>query len=154
MNLTWGVSTWALASGCPPLFSLILLYVSQHRSLTAIGQKKASFHSSVFTRDTRGLARLVGSGFKKVREYSCCLLEWDGSCRDWEFCLRRLFPRWSRMSWMSIFNCNNISFLEDSICCAACSESNDFILQAPNKNLFSWPSLFYVFVFLCTEHRK
>ncbi len=50
--LTCGPSNWALASGCSPLFSLILLYVSQHRSLTAIGQKKASSHSLVLTRDT------------------------------------------------------------------------------------------------------
>ncbi len=40
--LTWGPSTWGLISGCSPLFSLILLNVSQHRSLTAIGQKIAS----------------------------------------------------------------------------------------------------------------
>jgi hypothetical protein len=33
--------------GLPPLISLILFYVSQHRSLTAIGQKKASSHSLV-----------------------------------------------------------------------------------------------------------
>ncbi len=32
-----GPSTWALVSGCPPLFSLILLSVSEHLSLTAIG---------------------------------------------------------------------------------------------------------------------
>ncbi len=30
MYLTWGPSTWALAFGCPPLFSLLLLYVSQN----------------------------------------------------------------------------------------------------------------------------
>ncbi len=30
----------ALPSSCPPLFILILLYVSQHRTLPAIGQKK------------------------------------------------------------------------------------------------------------------
>jgi hypothetical protein len=37
----------------PPLFSLILLYVTQHRSLTPIGQKKAASHSLIFTRDIR-----------------------------------------------------------------------------------------------------
>ncbi len=35
MYLTWGPSTWALASGCPPLFILILFNVSQHRSLAS-----------------------------------------------------------------------------------------------------------------------
>ncbi len=43
-----------IASGCPPL---LLCYVSQHRSLTAVGQKKPSSHSYSysysFTRDTR-----------------------------------------------------------------------------------------------------
>ncbi len=34
MSLTWDPSTWALASGCLHIFRLILLYVSQHRSLT------------------------------------------------------------------------------------------------------------------------
>ncbi len=47
MYLTWGPS-----SKSPPPFSLILLYVSQHRLLTAFGQKKASSYSLVFTRDT------------------------------------------------------------------------------------------------------
>ncbi len=46
-----------LTSGCLLLFSLILLflYVSQHGSLTAIGQKKAS--SLVFSKDTRNRDR-------------------------------------------------------------------------------------------------
>jgi hypothetical protein len=35
-----------------PLFSLIPLNVSQHRSLTAIGQKKASCYSLVLTINT------------------------------------------------------------------------------------------------------
>ncbi len=40
--------------GLPPLLSPILLYVSQHRSLSAgIGQKKASSHSLVFPSKTR-----------------------------------------------------------------------------------------------------
>jgi hypothetical protein len=38
---------------CPPLSSLILLYVSQHRSVTAIGLKKAFYHSLVFNGDKR-----------------------------------------------------------------------------------------------------
>ncbi len=42
----------SLATGCPPLLSLILHYVMQHRSLTAIGQKKTGSHSLIFTRDT------------------------------------------------------------------------------------------------------
>ncbi len=52
MCLTWGPSTWALASCCPPLFILILLNLSHCWSLTAIGRKRASSHSLVFTRDT------------------------------------------------------------------------------------------------------
>ena len=62
MYLTWGPSTWALASGCPPLFGLILLYVLQDRLLTAIGQKKASSHSLVNARDTRNRDREKSSG--------------------------------------------------------------------------------------------
>ncbi len=50
MYLTWGPLPWAL--GLPPLFSLIILYKSQNISLAAIGQKKASSHSLVTTRDT------------------------------------------------------------------------------------------------------
>ncbi len=50
MYSTWSPSTWALASGCPPQFSLILLYLTPHRSLTALGQK-ASSHSMVITRN-------------------------------------------------------------------------------------------------------
>ncbi len=46
----------------PQQSSLILLYVSQHRSLTAIDQKKASSHSLVFTRDTRKRDREKSSG--------------------------------------------------------------------------------------------
>ncbi len=41
----------------PPLFSLILLSVSQNRQLNANGQKKAFSHSLVFTRDTRNRDR-------------------------------------------------------------------------------------------------
>jgi hypothetical protein len=62
MQLTWGPSTWALASCVPLLSSLILLYVSQDRLLTAIGQKKAFSHSLVFTRDTRNRDREKSSG--------------------------------------------------------------------------------------------
>ncbi len=76
-TVNWGLLTWALASGFPLLFSIILLYVSQHRSMiaigrkeassrslvmTAIGQKKASSHSLVFTRDTRNKYRKKSSG--------------------------------------------------------------------------------------------
>ncbi len=43
MFLTWDPSTRALASGCPPLFNLIL----------HIGWKKASSHSLVITTDAR-----------------------------------------------------------------------------------------------------
>ncbi len=53
MYLIWGPLTFALVSGCLPLLSLILLYVLQHKSLTAIGKKKASYYLLVFTRDTR-----------------------------------------------------------------------------------------------------
>jgi hypothetical protein len=56
MYLTWGPSTWALASGYPPLFS------PQHRSLTAISQKKVSSPSLVNTIDTRNRDREKSSG--------------------------------------------------------------------------------------------
>ncbi len=48
-----------LSSGCP--YTLMLLYVSQYRSLTAIGQKKASPRSMIFTRDTRNRDRKKSS---------------------------------------------------------------------------------------------
>jgi hypothetical protein len=44
MYLTWDPSTWARTSGCP-------LYVSQNKSLIAIGQNKASYQSLVLTGD-------------------------------------------------------------------------------------------------------
>ncbi len=46
-----------LGLGLPSLLFLIFLCVSQHRWLAAIGQKKASSHSLVFTRDTRNWDR-------------------------------------------------------------------------------------------------
>jgi hypothetical protein len=50
MYLTWGLSTWALASGAPSphIQSHSPLYVSKNRSLTATAQNKASAHSLVF----------------------------------------------------------------------------------------------------------
>jgi hypothetical protein len=45
-------STWALASVLLSLFSLILIYVSQHKALTAIGQKNSTSYFSVITKDT------------------------------------------------------------------------------------------------------
>ncbi len=45
-----------------PDLSLILLSVSQYGSLTAIGQKKDSSHSLVFTKDTRNWDREKSSG--------------------------------------------------------------------------------------------
>ncbi len=53
MYWTWGSLTWALASGYPLLFCFILLYVSHshHRSLAAIGRKKASSNSLVITKN-------------------------------------------------------------------------------------------------------
>ncbi len=47
----------ALALGGTYIFSLIPHYVSQHRSLTAIGQKKAYSHSKFYARDTRNRDR-------------------------------------------------------------------------------------------------
>ncbi len=64
MNLTRDPSTLALTSGCPPPFSLILLYVSQHRSLTANGQKKTSSHS--FTRDSSNRDREKSSNLTRL----------------------------------------------------------------------------------------
>ncbi len=46
----------------PPLFSLIFIYVAQHRSLTSIGQKKASSHSLILNRDTCNRDREKSSG--------------------------------------------------------------------------------------------
>jgi hypothetical protein len=64
MHLTRDPSTWALTSGCPPPFSLILLYVSQHRSLTSISQKKTSSNS--FTRDSSNRDREKSSDLTRL----------------------------------------------------------------------------------------
>ncbi len=72
-TLSWGgifspfmqirsVDLLAQDSGCTLLFNPILLYVYQHRSLTAIGQKKAYSHSKVFARDTRNRDTEKSSG--------------------------------------------------------------------------------------------
>jgi hypothetical protein len=57
VNLSLLRSNFSLWPRAAPSIRLILLHVSQHRSLTTISQKKASLHSLVFARDTRNSDR-------------------------------------------------------------------------------------------------
>jgi hypothetical protein len=64
-SLFWGPSTWALPRDAPPpppiqSHSPLCVSQSQHLSLTAIGQKKASSHTLVI-RDTRGIGTERGA---------------------------------------------------------------------------------------------
>ncbi len=72
MYLTWGPSTWAPTWGCPALFSLILLYISQ-RSLKANSHKQTSSNSFVFTGNTSNMDREKSSGQLKVKLSHCAV---------------------------------------------------------------------------------
>ncbi len=55
MYLTWAPSTWAIVSGCPPLFCLILLYmyrITDHWLLFLVRRKFPLTHGLDITRDT------------------------------------------------------------------------------------------------------
>jgi hypothetical protein len=75
--LTCGPSTLALVSGCPlysTVFSLILLYVSQHKSLTVIGQKKDSSRSKFFTIEIH----VIGTERRAQARPTCSIFEqWE-----------------------------------------------------------------------------
>jgi hypothetical protein len=59
MYQTWGPSTWALASGCPPLFNLILLRSVHALVLDAYAQRPHQF-----------LTRMLSARISSLR--TCC----------------------------------------------------------------------------------
>ncbi len=73
MYLTWGPSTWALASGCPLLFNAILLYVTQHRSQTSTVVRKYLLSLTGFNlkeTERRAQARPTSSIFEDMNRTS------------------------------------------------------------------------------------
>ncbi len=103
----------------PPLISLFLLYVSQYRSMTAIGQKKASSPSLVFTRDKRNKDREKRSGKIPCSIMEPVLQNADPGClsriRDLGSRIKNLNKRegWKKISCHTLFCSHKFQKIEN-----------------------------------------